>query len=275
MSSLRPTPLEVIRDDTLFSLGEALRSLRVGDAREQSGEAYSTVALCHRRLAFCALLAQADVGRFATHLCHSGRARLQFLQLVAAGHGSEPLYRCASKAFSFIDALTAGQLDLAVEIARLEAGRSDPSHEYEEDFLLHHFLHRFTMQLHAGVASELSGILDRWESVLQGKEDGYLMVCRALHARSALDFNQAMEGVIAERILTFKNKPRDEGPNDELRRTEGAIFMNGLALLRLAELCGLETFREYPTLPGMARVPLGGRLPPVDGWRAPLTGTLD
>lgn len=98
-------------------------------------------------------------------------------------------------------------------------------------------------------------ILDRWGSVLQGKEDGYLRVCRALLARSATDFNQALEGVIAERILAFKKKPRDEGPNGELRRTEGALFMNGLALLRLAELCGLETSREYPTLPGMARVP--------------------
>ncbi len=265
---MSPSTLESIRDDSLFGLEEAVRSIQRRDAREQSGEAYSVAALCHRRLAFCALLADARPDSFFTSLCHSAYARLYFLQLVANGHGADPRFLCASREFSFIDALAAGQIDLAAGIARGSASHHEPSLEYEDDFLLHHFLHQCVLTLRGHPLIALNSLLGRWEAVLDGGSDGYLEVCRALHQQQADAFDQALEALIDGRIRSFQKMARDSGPNDELRKTEGALFMNGLALLRLAELQGIETRREYPTLPTLARIPANRPPPPALAWMA-------
>ncbi len=273
MSSSRPTALESVRDDSLFELEQALRSIRTSSPRESTGEAWCVAALCHRRLALCALLSEADTQGFFVHLCHSAHARLHLLRRQGEGLALEPLYRCASKAFSFVDALAAGQLPLAADIARLEARSHEPSVEYEEDFLFHHFLHQLTLALHTGATPDLPALLDRWQSVIQEDRSAWLDVCRALLERRADAFNEALAEVVSERSLFFQRLTRDDGPNDELRRTEGAIFMNGLALLRLAELSDMETWREYPTLPRLARFPPGRPSPPPSDWMS-LEGLL-
>jgi hypothetical protein len=258
--------LRLIQDDSLFGLEEAVRSIQRRDAQEQTGQAYTLAALCHRRLAICALLADAQPARFFTHLCHSSHARLQFLQLVAGGHTAEPRFLCASKDFSFIDALAAGQPDLAVDIARLAARRHEPSLEYEDDFLLHHFLHQLTLKLRGFAAVDLPALLERWDAVLEGGTDTYLDACRALLNKQASAFDEALQAIIDARLLKFQMVPRDSGPSDELRKTEGALFMNGLAMVRLAEMQGMETLREYPSIPSLARLPTGRPPPPQSAW---------
>jgi hypothetical protein len=50
------------------------------------------------------------------------------------------------------------------------------------------------------------------------------------------------------------------------------VFMNGLALLRLAELSGMLTQREYPNIPHLARLPVGTLPLPLDTWMRPDEG---
>ncbi|MFL5356871.1 hypothetical protein [Archangium sp.] len=258
--------LETVRDDSLFGLEESVRAIQRHDALEQSGQAYVVAATCHRRLALCALLVDARPDRFSAHLCHSAHARLHFLQLVAGGHGAEPRFLCATQEFPFIDALVAGQPDLAVGIARQAARRHDPDFEYEDDFLLHHFLHQFLLTERGSGSADLPALLERWEAVLEGGSDTYLDACRALLHRRAHAFDEALQATVDARLLRFQKLPRDSGPNDEQRKTEGAVFMMGLALLRLAELRGMDTRREYPTLPSLARVPAGRPAPLPSAW---------
>jgi hypothetical protein len=265
--------LETVRDDSLFGLEEAVRAIQRHDALEQSGQAYVVASTCHRRLAMCALLVDARPERFAAHLCHSANARLHFLQLVAGGHGAEPRFLCATQEFPFADALVAGQPDLALGIARLAARKPDPSFEYEDDFLLHHFLHQLLLTIRGAGTADLPALLERWEAVLEGGSDTYLDACRALLHRQAHAFDDALQATVDARLLKFQKLPRDSGPNDELRKTEGALFMNGLAMLRLAELQGMDTRREFPSLPSLARVPVGRPAPSPSAWMTP--GLLD
>ncbi|MFL5349315.1 MAG: hypothetical protein ACJ8AT_31325 [Hyalangium sp.] len=230
-------------------------------------------ATCHRRLALCALLVDARPDRFSAHLCHSAHARLHFLELVARGHGAEPRFLCATQEFSFIDALAAGQPDLAMGIARLAACRHDPAFEYEDDFLLHHFLHHFLLTVRGANSADLPALLERWDAALEGGSDTYLDACRALLHQQADAFDKALQATVDARLVRFQKLRRDSGPNDELRKTEGALFMNGLAMLRLAELRGMDTRREYPTLPALARVPIGRPAPPQSAWMTP--GLMD
>jgi len=261
--------LETVRDNSLFGLEEAVRAIQRQDALEASGQAYVVASTCHRQLALCALLADARPERFATHLCHSAHARLHFLRLVHEGHGADPRFLCATQEFPFVDALVAGQPDLATDIARLAARRHDPSSEYEDDFLLHHFLHQLLLTMRGAASANLVALLERWEGMLEGGSDTYLDACGALLRRQVHVFDEALQATVDARLLTFQKLPRDSGPNDELRKTEGSVFMNGLAMLRLAELQGMETRREYPSLPSLARVPVGRPPPPSSAWMSP------
>ncbi|WP_415835490.1 hypothetical protein [Corallococcus soli] len=246
-----------------------MRAIQSREALEQSGQAYVVAATCHRRLAFCALLADAKPDRFAAHLCHSAHARLHFRRLVSGDHGAESRFLGATQEFSFIDALAAGQPDLATAIAQLAARGHDPAFEYEDDFLLHHFLHQLLLTVRGAGTADLPALLTRWEVVLEGGSDTYLDACRALLHRDARFFDEALQSTAYARMLHFQKLSRDSGPNDELKKTEGALFMNGLAMLRLAELQGMDTQREYPTLPSLARVPTGRPAPPPTAWMSP------
>ncbi|HEY8927098.1 MAG TPA: hypothetical protein VIU64_22100 [Polyangia bacterium] len=267
MSSRRPTALEIIRDDSQFGLTNAVRSVSARDASEQSGEAYTIAALCHRRLAMCALFLEADARAFFVHLCHSAHARLALLEQVHAGrHAVAPELRCASKELAFVDALAAGQRGLATRIAELAAPQADLTLEYEDDFLLHRFMHLFVLEGAPRQHPKLEALLARWEVVIEGKADPYLDVMRALLAGDAVALADAFDALVTKRARTYDELARDGGPSDELRATEGALFMNGLAILRLAELAGLPRLGDYPTLPALARVAKDQLAPPAADW---------
>ncbi|WP_158620306.1 MULTISPECIES: immunity 49 family protein [Corallococcus] len=271
MTPLSSSALETVRANALYLLREALESIRAQDAYEQSGRPYVEVAWFYRRVGLCELLSEARTDRFFVYLCKSAQARLHLLQRAAGGRPAQRQHTCASKNFSFMDALAAGQLELASRLARLTTDRHEPSLEYEEDFLLHHFLHRLTLGAPAAEASELRPLLARWEAVLQGDVTCHLALCQALLTRDAKRFHRALADAIAQRAVTFKERKSDGGPQDVVL-TEPHVYVTGLALLRLAELRGMETFREYPTLPRLARVPLALAPPPEDSWLSPGLG---
>ena len=271
LSPLSSPDLETVRSNALYLLSEALESIHRKDPYEQSGRPYIEVAYFYRRMALCELLSDARVDRFFVLLCKSAQARRHFLQLVAHGHPASKSYTCASKNFSFMDALAADQLPLAAEVARLTRARHEPSCEYEEDFLFHCFLHRFTLNLQTPGAFELQSLLARWRAVLQDGPTCHLELCQALFDRNARQFNQALGDAITQRTEAFEKQKR-ELESREAALTEHFIYVTGLALLRLAELCGLETYREYPTIPRLVRVAPSSQPLPLEALTTPEAG---
>ncbi|MFL5356667.1 Imm49 family immunity protein [Archangium sp.] len=247
-----PMDLETIEDNARFSLEQALRIIKHGGVAKRSGKAYGAAALMYHRLALCSLLAEARADRFQVHLCKSALVRLHLVQLVAGGLSVHPSTTCASANFSFVDAVVAGQLKLAADVARLTTDTHEPTCEYEDDFLLHRFLQRYFLHLHAGAPHGFPALFERWERVLEGEHTPYFDVCRALFHRDAAGFDEALREVIEARARSFRQR---DVHSEEARRTDGAVFMNGLALVRMAELSGLPTHREYPNIPGLARLP--------------------
>ncbi|OJH37382.1 Imm49 family immunity protein [Cystobacter ferrugineus] len=261
--------LETIQANARSSLGDALKSISVQGVAEHSGKAYGIVALMYHRLALCEMLADVRVDRFQVLLCKSALVRIHLMRLAASGKAAHPLTTCASQNFSFVDAITAGQLDLAVELARLTSDRHEPRSEYEDDFLLHRFMQKRLLHLHAGEDHDFQSLMDRWERIVEGEHAPYFDVCRALLQRDGEGFHDALLAVIEERGRLFRQK--DVYPEDA-RRTDGALFMNGLALLRLAELNGMPTQREYPNIPHFARLPVSKLPLPLDSWMRPEEG---
>jgi hypothetical protein len=261
-----PTRLEVIRANAVFVLEEALRSIRARDVREYHGLSYFEAAYMYRRLALCDMLEEARADRFHVFLRKSALVHLHFLRLVAQGHATQPLYVCGSENRPLVDALATGEIALAADIASVSMDRHTPSLEYEDDFLLYEFLRRSALALKSGDWSSLSGLFPRWEQVLEGGDDPYLEVCRALLSRDGTAFQEALLALIADREDRFQEVKEESGPNFDLKWTEGPLFLNGLAFLRIAERLGLRTEPEYPTIPRLVRldVPLPALGP--DAW---------
>jgi hypothetical protein len=107
--------------------------------------------------------------------------------------------------------------------------------------------------------------------VLQDSTTCYLELCQSLIDRNANQFNLALGEAIAQRTEIFEKQKR-EVESRETALTERFIYVTGLALLRLAELCGLETYREYPTIPRMVRIAPSNKPLPLDAWSDPEVG---
>ena len=198
--------LDVARYNLSLVLREALQELAA--PLVPNAVHFSNATACHRVLAICRLLQDADVEGFARGLCKAGQSRLALLERVAQGAVSAgPELLIASDNTGFSDAVTAGDLDTARAIARLSASRYTQGLEYEEDFLFSRFLH---LQIMA--------------------------------SRKQLDFDP------------------------EVAATVGTVYIDGLALVRLAELASLPVPGAMELLPALARVPLGMRLPAPEDW---------
>ncbi|NMO22132.1 hypothetical protein HPC49_36140 [Pyxidicoccus fallax] len=261
--------LETIQDNAQFTLEAALEEISSQGEGEGSGLAYHAAALMYHRLALCALLSEARADRFQFYLCKSGLVRVHLLRLAASGRTFHPRTTCASKNFSFADAVAAGQLELAAELARLTPDRCDPRYEYEDDFLLHRFMQKCFLHLFAGEAHDFPALMMRWAQVVEGEHAPYLEVCQAVLRRDAGGFDEALRSSIEERSRLFRQK---EAYSEDARRTDGALFVNGLTLLRLAELSGMPTQREYPNIPRFARVPSGALPLSPRSWLEPDEG---
>jgi hypothetical protein len=222
--------------------------------------------LSYRILGICALLQRSDQSTFAAMLSKSGHVRAEFLKLVGQGLDVPAKYICASKNIGFSAALAAGDIDTAKRIAFLSPQSHFQDVEYEDNFLFFHFLHRILVADED--EDELNRLVARWAVVLEGESSGYLDVCRALLPGDGGDFEDAFDSLIQSRWRQLKEYKETVGYDHEMFAAEGQVFIEGLAVLRIAEMKGLAASGEYRLIPENARLPLGVALPSPDAWRA-------
>ena len=261
-----PAPsLSVIRENLESRLGElrvhALSAPRV----EVRAAAIQQVCDHLRRLGLCALLGQADLGRYVAGLHASAQAYLFVLQHVAWEDLVDGYYLCASRARPFYDALAIDDWSTAHAIARASAQRRWDEDESAEDFAWTRLLMACPGDGEASrdVEARLLAQLER------EAEDGDVRVAlgHALHARSAEDFEPAFVRYVAEREEAARAESASSAADPEWKATERAVFVEGLALARLAARRGISLVDTYRGLPPLAMKPLRRNLPPADAWR--------
>jgi hypothetical protein len=222
------------------------------------------VTLANRILGLCTLLQQSDRDAFAAGLSKAGNARAEFLMLAHQGLEAPAKYLCASKNIGFSAALAAGDLKAARRIAELSPHSHFSDIEYEDDFLFFHFMHRSLLEPENHEA--LNRLLARWDVVLEGGDSGYRDVCRSL-LRTNREFEEGFDSLIHFRQIQLNEYKERISCDREMFAAEGQIFVEGLAVLRIAELKGLKISGEYPLIPEISRVPLGTPLPAEDAWK--------
>lgn len=215
------------------------------------GPFYEELADTGRALAILRILLDADQERFYSDLIGNAQARRHYL-----ARCSKERYRDAHGACSrsepFFDALAAQCLDLAIQIAGLSPPAWLEEAEYEDDFCYAHFFHRHVSG--GATRSELASIVARFEAVLEGAPSARLSLCKAFLDVDQALFNAAFDAMIEERLAEIEREKRGRAEEELTAAICSHVFIEGLAMLWVAQRAGLATRREYPLCPALARV---------------------
>ena len=208
-----------------------------------------------RTLAGCALLLDADVDAYYQNLTRSAELRRYFLdrcrrEAPALRDG----YRAAGNSAALFDALAAHRFDLAREVASLSNTTSWEGEEYLEDFSLAHLLH-LLVQGAARDGTEVRQALENLDRALDGSEPAKLGVCRAIVQGDQIAFDDAFDALLVARKAELLEQDDPFTPYDEAaHRVANTFYIDGLALLNLADRFSLTTRDEYRYCPRTARV---------------------
>jgi hypothetical protein len=207
-----------------------------------------------RAMALITLLSGADPNPYCHNLIRSGAARETFLRRCVAEGRPDLRHYAAGKVDPVIDAVAAGDFALARRIGEAGPVAFRDGYEYEDDFCFSRLLSEFASgRPDPGLVQSLCA---RFEAYAGGAADARLDVCRAFASRDAEAFAEAFEERLDERkreIQADKARRQLEDPGVLANRR---VFVEGLALLRLAELQGMPTEANYPMCPSVALAPM-------------------
>lgn len=204
-------------------------------------------------LGICNLLLFADADRFYENLVRSGHTRRYFLRKSRAEGNTDDYQLAISRWDSFLDAIAAGDFRLARAIVALSGTVWVPNGEYEDDFVYRYFLHQFVVPPDAQRDKGLADALVRWQAWLAGQPSLRLDCCAALLARDARAFDAAFVALIAFRQAEVRKQEKMALAADIGFEPRSKVFVEGLALLRIAHAIGLPVRADYPLCPALAR----------------------
>jgi immunity protein 49 of polymorphic toxin system len=210
-----------------------------------------SIDLCNdlRALAIIGLLAFGDTKLFRRNLVQSARVRCFYLERLKEAGLEDDHHQASGRVEPLLDAIAAGDLELGRRIVALSPTQLLRGREYEDDYCFAQLIHGLLVQRNDG---RLDGLLQQFESYLEGKGDARLDVCRALVLRDHDDFDTAFESLLSAReqhIAEAKKRQLDEDVVVALRH----VYVDGLAALALAEMHGIKTQDEYRFCPSLAR----------------------
>jgi len=229
---------------------------------EDAGRFYEEAAEALRAHAILRLLLDADGDGFGSDLVMSGHARRGWLRRCAR-HQHADYFLALSRSGSLLDALAGDDPVLAAEVFSLSPAEYRKGDEYEEDFCWQRFV---GLHLTGAPAAEVEALLARFDRVAEGA-GARLALARAIHARDGAAFEECFQALLSER--------HEENENDAARADEEIavaagikVFVEGLAVLKLARRDGLSVAAEYPMCPALALLPRKPASPP-DEFAAP------
>jgi hypothetical protein len=221
---------------------------------EALGDVSLEVCTKLRSVAIMVLLVRADTDLFLHNLIRSGIVREDYLRRCHAEKRTGDHHCVSGRPGPLFDAIAGGDLALAGRIGALVPAAFQAGREYEDDFCYAQALHRFVRP--SPPEAEIPPLLDQFERYLDGKSSSRLDLCRALASRDQAAFERAFDALLDERSLQIaadKKRGELEEPPVVAQRQ---VFVEGLAVLRIAGLRGLRTKPDYPYCPSLARLPM-------------------
>jgi hypothetical protein len=219
---------------------------------DDMGELSLTIGQKLRSLAIIVLVSKGDRTLFGQNLVRSGRVRVAYLRRLQREGVNNDHDSASGRIDGLMDALAASDLELGREIVGVSRTSWLQGSEYEDDFCYAQLIHGLLSQETDEAVT--NAIIEQFEKVLDGRPSARLDVCRALRNREQTAFDDAFDGLIHEReekIAADKARFQLEEPEAMSQRL---IYLEGLAVLRLATLQGLKTEADYLFCPSIARL---------------------
>ena len=151
--------------------------------------------------------------------------------------------KVTSQATPFYDAVGCGFWECAGNIARLSRAEWNPDKEYEDDFLFVMFLMKHFFL--GADENEARALLERHESVAEGKDEAHRAVCRSFLDRDSDVFDQALRDLLQQRAERVEAMVARNAMPEEHWSWLRYFSSEGFALLKLADRSGLRTATDY------------------------------
>lgn len=241
--------LEILAYDTAFWLTGFINP---DYPIEQLGTLCMEVSSKLRAAAILVLLTQADSDGFFHNLVRSAKCRLVYLQRLSQAGIVDDHHQASGRIAPFLDAVAAGDFVTARQITGLSLTDWRQGHEYEDDYCYAQILHGLITIPRD--ESRLQVLFERFKNALSGQADARLSICKVVFEGNKEDFNQTFEDLVAQRGAEIEaNKARHQ-MEDPVVIAERQIYIEGLAILRIADRLGFPTQSEYRFCPSIARV---------------------
>ncbi|RJS21939.1 hypothetical protein DRW03_16570 [Corallococcus sp. H22C18031201] len=240
--------------NTIINLRLELEQLREALSNPATPSQYARrlheICRHERMLGIALLLAEADTDGFFRHLTLSAETHARLLQ-GARNSGQFVRFTGAGNVHPLCDALVAGQPPLARKLADLAPNQWMSEEEYEEDFVYGRFLHILLLEGTPGLEQQ-EALLDRMAK-LDPEPEPRQRLCRALFDRDPSAFEVALVEAASEHQRHCDERAATRFSPTLEGQTERYVFIEGLALLRLAKAVGLQTEPEHILMPSLAR----------------------
>jgi hypothetical protein len=219
---------------------------------EQLGSLAAEVSLKLRTLAISVLCAHGKLNGFCHNLIRSGLVRERYLiRCVDEGHLLDH-HRSSGWYSAMMDTLAAGEFELGRRIAELSPSDFRPGHEYEDDYCYVQLIHGLI-----GVTVRAApDLLAEFEAYVGDDVNARLDVIRSLVDKNQTAFETAFTDLLSEHERYINSEIENGRLEDLYVDASRRIFVEGLAILRLAEKVGLQTEPEYQFCPSIARAPM-------------------
>jgi len=205
-----------------------------------------------RAAAIIILLTKTDSDAFFHNLIRSARCRVAYLNRLAQAGVKGDHHQASARVGPFLDAVAASDFSTARQIAALSPTEWMQGHEYEDDFCYAQILHGLITIPRD--ESRLQILFERFEKALSGQTDARLPLCKVITEGNKEDFNQAFEDLLEQRTTRIEADKARHQMEDPVVIAERQIYIEGLAILQIADKLGFESDPEYPYCPSIARV---------------------
>jgi hypothetical protein len=209
------------------------------------------------------LLTRGNSDGFLHNLIRAGRVWALFLERCRSRQATNDHNYCSGLFAPFIDALAARDWALAARLAALGPSAYREGHEHEDDYCYAQALHGLVTGSLA--TAEIANFLTRCAEEGDDMGKARASLGQALLARDNEGMGSAFLDLLQARrvqIVEAESRTQIAGPQVVAHRR---VFIEGIALLNLAERLGIAVEADYPMCPSLSRIPVSSLLGP-DGF---------
>lgn len=205
-----------------------------------------------RALGIMGLLATGDDSHLHDNLRLSGEYRLKYLQrVIATGQQQEQHHYARGRLQPVFDLIAAGEHTLLKSLNDLSPTDFNPKREYLPDHCYVSLLCEFSLSDSLPLDTEENSIqtsLEQYEQWLDGETDPRFELCTAIAENDESAFRDAFEMLLAQRVDHIEEH-RETDLEDAIIAAERFIFVEGLAVLRIARFHSFDVDQDFTLCP--------------------------